>query len=531
MQLSQIPTLVPLPFANSGTKNVIPVPSQIGITAGAASLTDGFPPLTFTPLSAGGVPPSGADFNGILNLLSANTQWENAGGFYTYNASFSSSIGGYPKNALLAQASGQGYWLSLVDNNTTDPDTGGAGWVAFSPAAIQAGAYTTGNDTGSANAYAVTLSPPPAALTPGMMVSIDNISGTNTGASTLNVNGMGALPIQGPAGATLQGGEMAVGYGALLRLNHAGTAFTLLATTGGSLPVKAATASNQAVNLGQLQAGSIAPTFGATVVSPATAANQAVTYSQLGNLNGVVSAPVIESNTTLPNTAYGQAMQVPSGVTVTLPTSNGNDGDLLYFYGAGGNYSITNNSGQFIYAPPLGMTATSGTTTLTVPNGGTAVLISRGSGEFDLIAGSVNITNNTDPLPVVSATASNEAVNLGQLTNGSLSPTFGATVVANATAANQAVALGQFLSSLGTNGYLKLPNGLIVQWGQVTPTAANTLQLFSFSIPFPTAALGFVCSSYNNGVGSWANGYAASTSQFGVSSSAVLNVSYVAIGH
>jgi hypothetical protein len=251
MQLSQIPTLVPLPFANSGTKNVIPTASQIGITAGAASLTDGFPPLTFTPLSAGGVPPSGADFNGILNLLSANTMWENAGGFYTYNASFSSSIGGYPKNSLLAQASGQGYWLSLVDNNTTDPDTGGAGWIAFSPAAIQAGAYSTGNDTGTANAYAVTLSPPPTSLEPEMMVSIGNISGTNTGASTLNVNGLGALPIQGPAGAALQGGELAVGYGALLRLNHAGTAFTLLATTGGSLPVKAATASNQAVNFSQ----------------------------------------------------------------------------------------------------------------------------------------------------------------------------------------------------------------------------------------------------------------------------------------
>ena len=44
-------------FAFSGTKNLIPVPSQIGITPGAASFTDGFPPLTATPIGSGGIPP------------------------------------------------------------------------------------------------------------------------------------------------------------------------------------------------------------------------------------------------------------------------------------------------------------------------------------------------------------------------------------------------------------------------------------------------------------------------------------------
>ncbi len=130
MQASQIPTRIPLPWANSGTKNTIPTASQIGITAGAASLTDGFPPLTFTPIASGGVPPAGADFNGILNLLSANLQWENAGGYYTYNAAFSTAIGGYPKGATLVSSSGLNFWRNTVDNNTNDPD--GAtptGWV------------------------------------------------------------------------------------------------------------------------------------------------------------------------------------------------------------------------------------------------------------------------------------------------------------------------------------------------------------------------------------------------------------------
>ena len=58
MQLINAPGKLVLPFANAGAKNTIPTASQIGIVAGAASLTDGFPPLTRTPLAAGGVPPS-----------------------------------------------------------------------------------------------------------------------------------------------------------------------------------------------------------------------------------------------------------------------------------------------------------------------------------------------------------------------------------------------------------------------------------------------------------------------------------------
>ena len=35
-------------------------------------------------------------------------------------------------------ASGAGYWVSTVDNNTTDPDTGGAGWASDDSNAITA---------------------------------------------------------------------------------------------------------------------------------------------------------------------------------------------------------------------------------------------------------------------------------------------------------------------------------------------------------------------------------------------------------
>jgi hypothetical protein len=129
MLLSSAPAKLVEAFATGGSKNVIPVPSQIPITPGAASWTDGFPPLTMTAVSAGGIPPSGLDFNGILNALSALSLWYNAGAGFPYDAAFSATIGGYPKGARVLQASGNGYWRSAVDNNLTDPDTGGAGWV------------------------------------------------------------------------------------------------------------------------------------------------------------------------------------------------------------------------------------------------------------------------------------------------------------------------------------------------------------------------------------------------------------------
>ncbi len=131
MQSTQFPNKIQLAFANSGTKNTIPVNSQIGVVAGAASFTDGFPPLTFTPLNAGGVPPAGADFNGVLNAITAIQRWQNAGGCFRYDAAFSAAIGGYPKGALLVSSTDGFYWRSIVDNNTTDPDGGSsAGWIA-----------------------------------------------------------------------------------------------------------------------------------------------------------------------------------------------------------------------------------------------------------------------------------------------------------------------------------------------------------------------------------------------------------------
>jgi hypothetical protein len=144
MLQSSIPPKFPLIFAsNAGPSYIRPIPvsSQIGITPGEASLYDGFVPLNATPVGAGGIPPFMQDFNGILNQITAWSQWQNAGGTVSYDSAFSSAVGGYPAGAILAAATSGYFWYSLIDNNTSDPEAGGSTWLSFSVS----GSATTGD--------------------------------------------------------------------------------------------------------------------------------------------------------------------------------------------------------------------------------------------------------------------------------------------------------------------------------------------------------------------------------------------------
>lgn len=152
MNLTDEPTKIEVPFANGGAKNTIPIPSQVGITPGAASFTDGFPPLTRTPKASGGIPPKGLDMNGIFYAITEIQQWQSAGGLFAYDSAFSDSIGGYPKGAILISSDGDTVWKNTADNNETNPDgVSPANWSALltsadlSGYALLAGATFTGN--------------------------------------------------------------------------------------------------------------------------------------------------------------------------------------------------------------------------------------------------------------------------------------------------------------------------------------------------------------------------------------------------
>ena len=135
MQVSDLPTRFQVPFANAATsafKRVIPAASQIGIHEGWASMADGFPPVNADPVVAGGVPPFMQDMNGILYAVSNYLRWIAAGGRQTYDPTFQTAIGGYPYGCKVASATlGGVQWFSIADNNITNPDAGGAGWIAW----------------------------------------------------------------------------------------------------------------------------------------------------------------------------------------------------------------------------------------------------------------------------------------------------------------------------------------------------------------------------------------------------------------
>lgn len=129
MKASDIPAKFPEVFAQSATSSYKRTIPQTSSDPNAASLDLGFPPGVF---GTGGTPPDGRDFNGILNQSTGWNQWQNAGGQVGYDSAFSTAVGGYPLGSILAAASGVGnFWISTADDNTSDPDTGGANWTAF----------------------------------------------------------------------------------------------------------------------------------------------------------------------------------------------------------------------------------------------------------------------------------------------------------------------------------------------------------------------------------------------------------------
>ena len=118
------PKLLSKPWASDGLKNNIPAERNGGLAQEAATYAEGFPSITMTPISVGGKPPSGKDMNGVLHEISAHTVWQNQGGRYRFDQTFCDAIGGYPKGAVLINDTLDTEYISLVDANTHNPNSG-----------------------------------------------------------------------------------------------------------------------------------------------------------------------------------------------------------------------------------------------------------------------------------------------------------------------------------------------------------------------------------------------------------------------
>lgn len=120
MEENSLPKVLPNPIATYGLKNDIPADAT---GTYLASIAEGYPEVTITPIDEGGVPPAGGDLNGMFNLLSQFYFFNQNGGAYTFNKSISDAIGGYPKNAVLWYNGTDGSHTQVVSNignNTND---------------------------------------------------------------------------------------------------------------------------------------------------------------------------------------------------------------------------------------------------------------------------------------------------------------------------------------------------------------------------------------------------------------------------
>ncbi|MFA6213437.1 MAG: hypothetical protein WCT07_03895 [Candidatus Paceibacterota bacterium] len=137
------PRTITIPWAaNAGPSYITSVPdaSQISITPGAASFTDGFPPVNMSDPLIDGIPPNGQDFNGVLNIITGHLQYMNAGGQYKFDAAISTALGGYPKGMVLQDNAGLNAYINILAGNTTDfnvtPSSIGVSWLPWAGAAV-----------------------------------------------------------------------------------------------------------------------------------------------------------------------------------------------------------------------------------------------------------------------------------------------------------------------------------------------------------------------------------------------------------
>lgn len=117
MAIQNEPTRIQIPFADSGTKNVIPDTNSTPSASQAASWTDGFPSQCSLPLSAGGIPPARADFNGILNTMTQSIRYGQEGGVWAWDATVD-----YGTNRMVLGSDSKVYW-SVAQSG---PNVGGA---------------------------------------------------------------------------------------------------------------------------------------------------------------------------------------------------------------------------------------------------------------------------------------------------------------------------------------------------------------------------------------------------------------------
>ncbi|WP_353627540.1 hypothetical protein ABNQ24_12225 [Ralstonia pseudosolanacearum] len=193
-----------------------------------------------------------------------------------------------------------GLWVVAVANGQTAITAGNITQATNAPIlpadllhAIQASSLIVGTDTGVVNACVVNYSYPITALKDGMVLWF-KAAAANTGATTLNVNGLGVLPVVGGNHSALQGGEVIANGKCQVVWNVALNSFVLIECTGGAVQVAPATQSRHAVQLGQVsgvvgQARNLSMSVATASASATLTADEIIVETALGGIRYCLS--------------------------------------------------------------------------------------------------------------------------------------------------------------------------------------------------------------------------------------------------
>jgi hypothetical protein len=142
--------------------------------------------------------------------------------------------------------------------------------------ALRQNRVTYASAGGTANALTVTLSPAPAAYVEGMHIAL-KIASTNTGATTVNVNGLGVKAIKRLAGEALLSGDLQ--SGGIVECRYDGSAFRVVSTQYGDVlrAEAAATAAEASEVAADASEAAAAASETAAAASASTATTQAAT--------------------------------------------------------------------------------------------------------------------------------------------------------------------------------------------------------------------------------------------------------------
>lgn len=214
------------------------------------------------------------------------------------------------------------------------------------PSQVQQGTYVyAGQDSGAANAYVITFQPGqpiPQAYTAGMKVSFKALNAC-TGASTINVNGLGTVAIRRASGVALSANDIV--SGGVVELTYDGTVFQMANYLGtgtntntitlASIPYVADTGTPNAI----IATYSPAITSGQQVdgLTLAVGLANTITGACTINVNGLGAKAV----------KTGDLQNPPNGLFVA--------GEVLIIVYKGGQYQVANSTSQ-IYRKPAANT-------------------------------------------------------------------------------------------------------------------------------------------------------------------------------